>query len=152
MEPSLPWPAMSRRNPASVRCLEQMQLIRKQMQIPRALLMWQPGWQREAFTGKPLTEKGDALTELVKDLLAEADASDEEKVSEEERSHSQDCGKASLHTPFPGRLGWKRHRCRNSILLYGRPYINRAWPAEPVRLYVPPASAMTSKIMIRDMA
>ena len=58
---------------------------------------------------KALTEKGEALTEAVKELLTPAD-DDQAKVDAEKEAIQSHCGKTSIHPSFPGRLGWKRHR------------------------------------------
>ncbi len=58
---------------------------------------------------KALTEKGEALTEAVKELLIPADERSG-KSGCGKRSNQSHCGKTSIHPSFPGRLGWKRHR------------------------------------------
>ena len=58
---------------------------------------------------KALTEKGEALTEAVKELLIPAD-DDQVKVDAEKEAIQSHCGKTSIYPSFPGRLGWKRHR------------------------------------------
>ena len=70
---------------------------------------------------KPLTEKGNALTETVKELLTD---SDETRVEEEKKIVS--------------------------ILLYGRSCTSLVLPAEPVPSYVRPVSAMISRITTQD--
>ena len=59
----------------------------------------------------------------------------------------------NFHTPiFPWKAGMETLQMRSLILLSGRPYINHVWHAEPVPLYVRPASAMTSRITTQDTA
>ena len=84
---------------------------------------------------KPLTEKGEALTKAVAELLNDAD---EAKVEEE---------KAVIWKDGDRKITWIV-----SILLYGKNFINHVWHVVPVHLYALPASAMISKIMTQDTA
>ena len=59
---------------------------------------------------KALTEKGEALTEAVKELLTPADG-DQAKVDAEKEAIHNHCRKASIYTSFSGRMGWKCYRC-----------------------------------------
>ena len=91
---------------------------------------------------KPLTEKGNALTEAVKELLADAD---ETKVEEEKKAIRVLSSFFHIHI-----FHWKDGRRKNtwtvSILLYGKNCTSLVLPAEPVPSYVRPVSAMTLRI------
>ena len=65
------------------------------------------------------------------------------------KTNARDVYKRQIHI-FPWKDGMEMLQMRSLILLSGRLYINHAWHAEPVPLYVRPASAMTSRITTQD--
>lgn len=100
---------------------------------------------------KPLTEKGQTLTESVKELLESADQKDEEIIEEEKAKIRSIVEKL----PYSGLSleGW------NGDVLTEK-FNSTVWEelykpclaCGPVHLYVRPARVMTSKIMIPVMA
>ena len=92
---------------------------------------------------KPLTEKGEALTKAVAELLNDAD---EAKVEEEKAAIR------AIVEKLPWKDGDRKITWIVSILLYGKNFINHVWHVVPVHLYALPASAMISKIMTQDTA
>ncbi len=102
-----------------------------------------------SFTGKPLTEKGEALTKAVENFLTDADG--KAKVEDREKA-IRDIVEKLPYTDL-SLEGWGRKiTWKVSILLYGKNFINHVWHAEPVHLYVRPASAMISRITTQDTA
>ena len=97
---------------------------------------------------KPLTEKGEALTKAVAELLNDTD---EAKV-EEEKAAIRAIVEKLRTLIFLWKDGDRKITWIVSILLYGKNFINHVWHVVPVHLYALPASAMISKIMTQDTA
>ncbi len=97
---------------------------------------------------KPLTEKGEALTKAVAELLNDAD---EAKVEEEKKAIRAIIEASSIYTSFTGRMGAGRYMDRFNSPVWEN-FISHVWPVVPVPSYALPVSAMISKITTQDTA
>ena len=101
---------------------------------------------------KAVTEKGTALLEAVKDVLTEAENTDEAKVEAQKETVRAIVEKLPYtHLSLEGWNGDDMME-RFKFPLSGRSFTIPAWPAVPAPSCALPVSAMISKITIPDMA